>query len=683
MRVGGALIGMIGVGIVFVAGAQAQTIAGDGRIVYGADFFATFRPANAREMVDRVPGFTLQIVDEEVRGFGQAAGNLVINGQRPSSKSEPIRDILARIPASRVARIEVGGGNLFSAEYSGKTQVLNLVLTSEGGLAGTAEGALRRSFTGKLYPEGTVSALVRRGPSTFNASVMLDNDYTSEEGYDRVTALPSGEEQEFRRKINYIQEPIGSATIAWEYNGGTHRTAHANARIGFDRLSLTQVADVFPRGAPVRDDRLTERYHRRDFELGGDVTRPFAGGGLKLLGLATRRHRNNDDVWLLRVKGDPIAGSSSQTLVDDRDETLGRLVWSRGNLGLWNLEMGAEGALNRLASDVDLSELDAAGAWTPIDLPIDQAVVKEYRGELFVNAGRPISSTLRTDLGLTYEASRLTVTGDAEARRTLHFLKPKATFDWRPKTGWHLQLSLQRTVAQLQFEDFVSAAELSSDRVNGGNANLVPQRAWEALGTIERPILGTGLVRLELGYTRVVLVQDRIPTEEGFDAPGNLGDGREYIVRSKIDAPLGRFGITGGRLTLYGSYVKTSVEDPYTHRRRRFSDDANFYYEIEFRQDLGRFAWSIYAENSTKATTYRRDERDTYRQQPFVRAFVEYRPSRRTTFTLGAENAIGARAYRDRIFYSPDRTSPTPSGREFRQRNRHIIPYLMLKHSFG
>ena len=43
--------------------------------------------------------------------------------------------------------------------------------------------------------------------------------------------------------------------------------------------------------------------------------------------------------------------------------------------------------LNRLDSDVDLFLLNAGGTRTRIDLPVDQAVVKEYRGEAFVTAG--------------------------------------------------------------------------------------------------------------------------------------------------------------------------------------------------------------------------------------------------------------------------------------------------------
>ena len=664
-------------------GALAQAPDANGRLIYEAAFFVRFSPANALEIVQRVPGFTLDQVDEEVRGFSQAAGNVVINGQRPSSKTDTLRTILARIPANRVLRVEVAPGEQFGSDYSGKAQVLNLVLTSASGLAGTLEGALRRDFTGNLLPQGSASALLKRGGSTFNASVAVINDETSEEGYDRLTGLPGGEELEFRSKVNRIEDPNAAVAASWDFDDGANRTAHLNARYAREWFSLTQSNAVFPAVGAIRDDWLTQRNRRRDFELGGDVTRPFAGGGIKLIGLATRRRRVNEDVSLNRIAND-VLGGFAQILADQRDETLMRLVWTRPKLAGWTVEIGAEGVLNRLDSDVGLFEIDANDGRTRIDLPIDQAVVKEYRGEAFVNAGRSLDSRLRLDLGLTFEASRLTVTGDTDAKRPLRFLKPKATLDWRPKGKWHVQLSLQRTVAQLQFEDFISTAQLSSGQVSGGNAELVPQRAWEALATVERPILGDGLVKLEAGYNRVSLVQDRVPTPEGFDAPGNLGSGNAMIARARVDAPLVRFGVKGGRLTLYGSWFATSVEDPYTARRRPFSGNERFLFEVNFRQDLGKYAWGLNLEGNTRSTFYRREERDSSsRRMPYVSAFAEYRPNAKTTLILSADNLTGAPAFRKRTFFAPDRSAAEPYQFEYRRRNQHIVPYVTLKHSFG
>ena len=135
------------------AAIDATATAAGGRTSYPAAYFTQYGPSTALQIVQRVPGFTIQETDQNVRGFAGAAGNIVINGQRPSSKTDSLETLLARIPANRVLRVEVGSGDLFGAEYSGKAQVLNLVMNAAGGVAGTITAGLQRDFTGNLMPQ--------------------------------------------------------------------------------------------------------------------------------------------------------------------------------------------------------------------------------------------------------------------------------------------------------------------------------------------------------------------------------------------------------------------------------------------------------------------------------------------------------------------------------------------------
>jgi hypothetical protein len=668
------------------APAEKQPAARPGQVApqsYDAAFFQQYAPSNALQMVQRLPGFSFDAGDQNVRGFSQAAGNVVIDGQRPSAKSDTLDTVLSRIPAARVLRIDVAAGDRFGAEYSGKSQVANVVLTAGGGMTGTVEASAYRSFSGRVLPEASGSVVLKTGKSSFTLGANLSNNGNfPEEGYDRVSTLPGGQLVEFRKKFNDTREPAVTASGAWDFNDGTNKTAHLNGRYLVDRFKLDQYNQVTPASGSLRDDRLFQRYRYDSWELGGDVTRPLAGGGLKLIGLVTRRERHNHDVQLVRPGG-VVSGGIDQLLVDNRDESLARLVWSRSNWNQWTVEAGVEGAINQLASNVDLASINANGALTPIDLPIDNAVVKEYRGEAFVNAGRPIAAKLRADFGLTYEASKLSVRGDATADRTLKFLKPKISLDWQ-LPDVRAQLSIQRTVAQLQFEDFISAAELSTERVNGGNANLLPQRAWEGLLTLQRPFLGDGLIKVEIGWNQISLVQDRVPTVDGFDAPGNLGSGRSLIWRGTIDAPLTKLGIKGGRLTLYGSIVDTNVRDPYTGRDRPFSGNSLSYWTVDYRQDLGKFAYGVHLEAGSLSTAFRLNELDRfYGMHPYSSVFAEYRPNRNTTLSIGARNALDKTSQRYRTFFTPNRTNPNPNLYEMRQRNQHVIPYLTLKHNFG
>ena len=113
---------------------------------------------SALDIARRVPGFALDLGNADTRGFAGAAGNVVINGARPSSKAETLETTLARIPARRVARVEVGPGDLYGAEYSTKSQVLNVILSAEGGIDGNVTASVRRLYTGNVIPDATISA---------------------------------------------------------------------------------------------------------------------------------------------------------------------------------------------------------------------------------------------------------------------------------------------------------------------------------------------------------------------------------------------------------------------------------------------------------------------------------------------------------------------------------------------
>ena len=672
-----------------------------GRARYENSYFTPFAPSNALDIVRRVPGFSIDGGNSGVRGFGGAAGNVVVNGARPTSKSDGIGTILSRIPAGRVVRVEVGSGELFGSEFAGRAQVLNVILDSAGGLAGTLTAALRRDSEGRVTPTGDASALFRRGRSTFSLSGAFDRGRFPERGTDEITRIEpgvrigDGRRLELREKFNDGRDQGGRVAGSWEHAGGDNRTAHANFRAQARTYRLDQDSRVtFAAGlirdtglvrdaGLIRDDSLAQVNRDRNYEIGGDVTRPLWGGGVKLIGLATRFSSKGQDLSLEQVE-DEVIGGARQSYDVAREETVLRLLWSRGDWGGWSVEAGAEGALNRLDSDVDLSRIARGGTETPIDLPVDEAVVTEYRGEAFVNAGRKLSPTIHLDLGLTYEASRLTVTGDTRAARSLLFPKPSLTLGWRSRKGWQAQLSVRRTVAQLNFDDFVSSAELSNDRIDAGNAELLPQRAWEALATVDRPILGDGSAKVEIGYERISLLQDRVPTPEGFDAPGNLGTGRKAFVSTTINAPLTRFGIKGGRLSFNVLGQHTAVRDPYTGRDRRFSGEIVWDFDADYRQDLGRYAYGFGYYGQPRRIYYRRDETDeSNSDERFVNAFAEYRATSSSTLTLSVDNVLDNPSRRFRTFYEPDRTNPAPSVYEERLRLHGRTVTLRYKRNFG
>ena len=659
---------------------------------YEAAFFAPSAPQTALDIARLVPGFSLDLGDVEVRGFAQAAGNVVINGQRPSSKSDTLTSVLRNIPARQVVRVEIGPGTLYGAEYATRSQVLNVVLSVESGIDGNVTGSVRRLYTGRIVPDLSTSAIIRRGQHSINLSAGTGNLLNLEEGTDTLTDPDTGDLIEFRRKYNSYRDFNPFVSANWAFEQSSDRSMHINGRWSPGSFYLTQRNHVTPTGFPERDDDLLQDFENPVFEIGADVTRPLAGGAVKLVGLANRRQRD----WLERYRfrtdgGTEVLGGFEQLQDAQRNETILRPTWSRSNLAGFSVELGTEFALNTLDHQVQLFEFLAGGTPVQIDLPVDEAKVKEKRAEPFINIGRQLSKSIRLDAGLTYERSKISVSGDTDDNRSLQFWKPSLTLDWKSGNGWHGQVSAKRVVAQLDFYDFISSAELSTDRINGGNPDLVPQQTWQLRGTIEHPMLGEGLAKLDVGYDIVNDLQDRVlicdPEDATacFDAPGNLGTGKRYFATLTLDAPLAKIGLKGVRVKFDGTLQRTRVDDPISGEARNWSDFfPDWQWNLDFRHDLANWSYGFVVSDRDRFTFFRTDEYDTnYNGGPFGTAFVEYRPRNGTTITLDLDNALDTSGNRNRLLFRPNRAQPDVTINEFRERNRHLNFGLTLKQTFG
>jgi len=118
-----------GIGWVFVglmAAAPVLAAESQGISAYPASFFADARPATAYDMVARLPGFSLD-TGTSARGFAGTAGNILVDGARPTAKTDDVSSILQRIPAAAVDHIDVIRGGAPGIDMQGQTVVANIV----------------------------------------------------------------------------------------------------------------------------------------------------------------------------------------------------------------------------------------------------------------------------------------------------------------------------------------------------------------------------------------------------------------------------------------------------------------------------------------------------------------------------------------------------------------------------
>lgn len=146
--------------------AIAQTSSRPGVTEYPREYFAPNSPSNARDMIERLPGFSIVEADADVRGYAAAQGNVLIDGARPSSKREDIGQLLKRIRATSVERIELIRSGAAGFDLGGYPVLANVVrcrdATTES--APPASHRFHRWLAGGAGTMGIRQALGRAGP---------------------------------------------------------------------------------------------------------------------------------------------------------------------------------------------------------------------------------------------------------------------------------------------------------------------------------------------------------------------------------------------------------------------------------------------------------------------------------------------------------------------------------------
>ena len=136
---------------------------------YDAAYFADQRPNTAYDMIGRLPGFTFND-GNTARGFAGTAGNVLIDGQRPTSKSDDLQSVLQRIPASDVDHIELIRGGAPGIDMQGQTVIANVIRKKEASTQWVLDVADNFFKDGHTVPSASLTFTEHNGASTFEAS---------------------------------------------------------------------------------------------------------------------------------------------------------------------------------------------------------------------------------------------------------------------------------------------------------------------------------------------------------------------------------------------------------------------------------------------------------------------------------------------------------------------------------
>ena len=621
--------------------------------VYTPADFTRYAPSNALDMLNRVPGFSIRGSDQQ-RGLGQATGNVLFNGARPSSKSDDIFAQLSRIPAGNVARIEiVDGATLEIPGLSG--QVANVVFRADE-LKGQFRWSpqFRTNFTDPFLTRGSVSVSGRTGELAYEFGPNNNNSGRGGAGGETLILDAGGNVTEVRDDVvlSYYDSPQVSANLTWDPAGDT--IAHLNG--SYQRVYQRFHEDGFRTGGglPDRDRFVRDRSDSWNFEIGGDVEFGLGPGRLKLIGL----RRFNDQPSQTTITTDFLDATPSDGIRFTRDgqsgETIARSEYSFPLFG-GDAQIATEAAFNTLDNVSGLFTLDpASGEFVEVPFPGGTGGVSEDRYEAMASFGRSLTDKLSFQLTAGAENSTITTTGTT--MQTREFTRPKGTFtlSWNPYEDLSISAKVSRRVGQLSFFDFLARANLNDGTGNARNNDLRPQQDWSYEGEINKQLGEWGSTQFRFIVRDVEDYVDIVPVTGG-EAVGNIDSAwaRAVVWNSTITFdPIGLKGVRGDFVFVW---QESQLRDPFTGEARQWSGFTDTQLNIGLRHDIpgSDWAYGFSANYSHNQPRYRSDQQQRDWEGPtFADVFVEHKDVFGLRVSAYIANIFDARQYRDRTVYT-------------------------------
>ncbi|NEZ04921.1 TonB-dependent receptor [Wenzhouxiangella sp. XN201] len=649
-------------------------------VVYPRSFFDTYRPVNALDMVQQLPGFRL-IEAADKRGFGGNAGNVLIDGERPSSKQDRLSQLLSRIPAGRVEQVEVVRGDTGSLTAGGQSVVANVVLR-DAGRASWAWSALIEQDTDSGGPEpgGSLSLVVPRGDSRYAAGVEARHMFFGNVADERLEV--GGVLAELRDDTERMQGNDYSGNFSSETDWGS-LVSRFNSRLDYQTFNFFERSQRTPQGidqAPFVVDRHAD-WQEYELELGGDLQWQ-ASKDSDVKGILVFNREWEDRTSGLKRESDAL--SIRRQLADRqtrRAESIARIEVDWAGWEAHYLEFDLETALNVLDNQLEFA-VDDGNGFHPVPVPGADSRVEEWRGDVQISDAWQIDDwTLEPALGA--EVSRISQSGPDGQERSFFFLKPSLTVVHAPVSERQTRLNLRRSVAQLDFRDFVSATNFGDDEINFGNPSLKPQNTWVAELAHERRFGEVGVATAKLFYNYVRDLQDRLPLD-GRDVPGNIGDGQRWGMELEATLPVDPVGLEDARLDMDLRWQDSSVEDPVTQRDRPFSGESKFRINTKLRQDVivAQAAWGLELFYQDAVTRYELDELDVRDDGVDLGFFIETTRFMQTKVRLAAQNLLGRSFERDRRVFADSRLDGETAFREVRDFRRGRSLILSLSGNF-
>jgi outer membrane receptor for ferrienterochelin and colicins len=554
-------------------------------VVYEASYFAQYNPVTLTDMIRYIPGgdtIMSRRGGSGSRGFGSNDSQVLLNGRRMSGKINNMSTALARIQAAQVERIELIRGNAEGLDIRNEGIIYNVIL--QEGAENSSSSFLEAGVTDidgmDSEPAILASYNASRGPLEFGVSYqyetrprlnLVDEDVLNADRSPR----------EFRHLFNAqtSRNHIVTGNVGYEFQSGAILQLNGlisdNERVydrHEDQFLIGAAGALIPNAVEVGDiNNLND-----EIELGGDLEFDIGSiGRLKTLFVVNRR--DNDDTIVQDTIANELRSRLFSSVADyDEGETIIRSAMT-SVFDRHTLEYGVEAAFNTL---------DRTFAFN--NDPLANAVVEEDRYEVFITHSIQLSDNVSLQSALTEEYSKIFQDRDNQTNdRSFRYLKPRVELRYNLTPTDQFRFLAERTVSQLNLNEFVASRNIDDELINFGNPNLEPESVVEYSASYERRFANDGgSVEIKASYEDVSDHIDRILIGTDDAGTGNIGDAWRKQFEVNLNTRFGFIGLPSAVLTFSYTFEDSETSDPFTSEKRRMHYSTPDYFRVNFRHDI-------------------------------------------------------------------------------------------------
>ncbi|GLR72104.1 TonB-dependent receptor plug domain-containing protein [Agaribacter marinus] len=615
---------------------------------YDSTYFMALEPQTLYDVLTLIPAANSVLIDmantADNRGFGSDGDQILINNKRVSGKDNSIEKELNNTLAQDIEYVELIRGTRSDLDVQSRGLVINVILKKHvdasirwtfGGI--TTKSLATKPFGSIIYNNGNDGLKYRIGYERYvnPTEFTITDEYWNLDNQQIFAAT--------RKRKNWFTRDSVSAKLEYEYSTRTHlqlNTLFEKYRV--DSSYLSESENVIENSFNTTD--LVYDWSKENWEVSGDITYDIDNDNhLKLLFISNRSDAD-DKIWQLNVL------EHGQTTIDYRlprlfvaNETVLRGNWKHISNSKHSVDSGIEVAINKLDENVQFEALSG-----DVYHSTEETNIEEQRYEIFISHNVAISEFLNVQSSLVYENSALKVatqfqlqtdellTSNDASSRSFAYLKPRLNLRYDLDAQHQLRFNYQRTVSQLNLDDFVPQFNRDEARLEETNPDLKPEMrdefsmSWQAQWQATK-----NSITLSPYYHKITDLITEIPLIN-YSGDGNVDEAKEYGLKLNGHLSLDMLGIEDTIVTASYTIKTSDVLDPFTNEHTKFNGFSNHDWRLKINQNelIQDLSFTLTLAKRSPYTAARYDYKQTLTSNMTVNGFIDYQINKQLKLRL-------------------------------------------------